>query len=87
MNQNPFLTPQDLNIDLEEDSTDFTEAEASSSIETTSLEDFQTHLKVVQGFSSGWKEAQLRRRQKILYCRLLGGGEDVVFKVDWLRSL
>lgn len=80
-------TLEELGVDLEEDSEDFTSEEASSSIETESSKDFADQ---VVGHLLSLDQAkptyELRRRAGILYCRLLiERAETRVFKLLWLQ--
>ena len=80
----PVLTPEDLGLELEEDSEDFTEEEAASATDTDSVEDFAS--KVKDFVSGGVPQFELRRRAGILYSRVsLQEGASRSFRVDWLR--
>jgi len=82
----PFLQPEDLGIDLEEDSPDLTDEEVSQAIETDSMDDF------VRRASDFVKEClpvepryERRIRSGILFCRILVGDHQRIFRTEWMR--
>lgn len=84
----PFLMPEDLGIDLEEDSEDFTDLEAGTAMETASMEDFVAKMMVfLRTLPEASPKYELRRRAGILYCRVLVEGTDAnrVFRLPWLQ--
>ncbi len=81
---NPAITPEDLGLELEEDSEDLTEVEVEGAIDTESESDFAN--KVVNFVSGGVPKFELRRRAGILYSRVsIQGGTSRTFRIDWLR--
>jgi hypothetical protein len=82
--QSPVLTPEDLGIDLEEDSPDVTEEEVAEAIDTDGAEDFAQKVLVLVG--NLVPDFELRRRAGILYSRVLYSGQGRLFRVDWLRK-
>jgi hypothetical protein len=74
---------------LDEDSSDFTEEEANSAIETTSEDDFVSkvvaHLsKLAEGGASDQIKYQRKKRSKINYEVVTFGGVRATFKLSWL---
>jgi len=83
----PFLTPEDLGIDLEEDSEGVTAEEVQGAIETYSLEDFVAKAKEAVLGSPGFEPVfSLKRKGGILYGRLTLGESPTYFKAEWLRK-
>ena len=82
----PALVPEDLGIDLDEDSSDFTEEEAKSAAETSSTDDFVMGAAAfIKQAGSGEPHYERRVRAGIFYCRILVAGQKRVFRTDWLR--
>lgn len=82
----PALTPEDLGIDLEEDSTDVTDEEVSAAVDTDGLQDLSAKI---QHFLGGQAPAsfELRRKAGILYSRVtLGSGQRRLFNIEWIRK-
>jgi hypothetical protein len=83
--QPPPLMLEDLGVDLEEDSPDFTSEEAEKSIDTEGLEDFIIKMKAFA--TSPVTHAELRRGGGIFYSRItLESGSQQSFKVEWIRK-
>lgn len=82
----PFMTPEDLGIDLEEDSPDLTEEETALAVETKSQDDFVEQAKAFIVSGTGTVRFEQRRRAGILYCRVNVGSQHRLFQVEWLRS-
>lgn len=83
----PFLTPEDLGIDIEVDSEDVTTEEVQGAIETDTLEDFVAKAKEVVLRSQGPEPVfSLKRKGGILYGRLALGENVTYFKAEWLRK-
>lgn len=84
----PILTPEDLGLDLEEDSPDVSEEDVSNAIETDTETDFQG--KVVQFITrqsvTGSVSFDLRRKGGILFCCMKVGDLRQFFRTEWLRS-
>lgn len=81
----PFLSLEDLGVELEEDSEDFTQEEAEAATDTESLEDFTK--KLLSSATSPVTKAELRRRSGILYSRItLEAGTTLAFKIEWIRK-
>lgn len=81
----PALVPEDLGIDLEEDSPDLTDEEVTEAVETSSMDDF---VRQAADFIKRVGEPphyDRRIKAGILYCRILVGGQRMVFRTDWLR--
>jgi hypothetical protein len=85
----PPLLPEDLGINLEEDSEDVTEGELAAAIETDSLQDFADKARVFAGSRPQGDEIgyALRRKGGILYCRLSCTGATQLFRLEWLRRM
>jgi hypothetical protein len=83
----PQLTPEDLGLTLEEDSSDVTEEEVQQAVETEGKEDYVR--KVVAYVKSidldAPVEIGLRRKGGILYCRVVVNGRSQLFYVEHLR--
>jgi hypothetical protein len=83
----PLLTPEDLGIELEEDSEGVTSEEVQDAIETKTLEDFVAKAKDVVLRSPEVEPVfSLKRKGGILYGRLILGEVFTYFQVDWLRK-
>lgn len=91
MKPQPFLVPEDLGIDLEEDSENFTEQEAALAVETESQDDFVAKsVAYIKECENAMPSYELLRRAGILYCRLYGYGAAnaerfELFRLPWLR--
>jgi len=84
----PAITPEDLGVDLEEDSEDFTEEERTLAVDTLNAEDFAAKLlqATKEANSIGVPKHELRRRAGILFSRVtFENGVKAVFRIDWLR--
>lgn len=83
----PVLTPEDLGIVLEEDSSDLTAEEAAGAVDTSSAEDLSTKVsEFVREAGSGVIHHELRRRAGILFSRIrYEDGPSRLFQVEWLR--
>ena len=77
---------QDLGIELDEDSTDFTAEEAESAVSTSSQVDFMGKAKEALAAKGAKARFQLRRRAGILYCRMSVEETSWVFRTDWLGT-
>lgn len=83
----PFLTPEDLGIDLEEDSTDITDEDVAGATDTDNESDFvqkATAFLVENNPPSGYG-VKMRRKGGILYVQYLVGGVKTLFKTEWMR--
>lgn len=87
--QGPLLALEDLGIDLEEDSTDLTEEEAASAIDTDDLEDLtaKTVRFIRESQVSGVPKFERRQRAGILFSRVsFEDGPKAVFRIEWMRK-
>jgi hypothetical protein len=82
----PALVPEDLGIDLEEDSLDVTDEEVTEAIETSSMDDFVRQASDFIKQVGEQPHYERRIKAGILYCRILVGGQRKVIRTDWLRS-
>jgi hypothetical protein len=85
----PFLTPEDLGIDIEVDSEDVTETEFLEAVETDSSGDFVVRAKrMVESLGGGPYSFELKRKGGILYSKMIynDGNNVTFFKVEWLRK-
>jgi len=83
----PFLAPEDLGIDLEEDSPDITSEDVRKAVETSSQEDFVTQVKtIVLRAPTKTPLFKLRRRGGVLFCCVTLGGKKTLFRMEWLRK-
>lgn len=87
MKPRPYLLPEDLGIDLEEDSQDFTEEQATSAIETETADEF-VHLvsEFVKEVGGGTPRYELKRRAGVLYSCVSVGDRRRTFRARWLKS-
>lgn len=83
----PFLAPEDLGIDLEEDSEDVTDEEVAEAVDTDDREAFvKAVTEFIRGVGPHQARVELRRKGGILYCRASVDSQRRLFKVDWLRK-
>ncbi len=83
------MTAEDLGIDLEEDSENFTQEEADKAEETLTQDEFVSKAGIfLRGYPGKQPHYELRRRAGILYCRVLVEGADAscVYQLPWLRT-
>lgn len=82
----PALVPEDLGIDLEEDSPDLTDEEVAEAIETSSMDEFvRSAAEFVKSVEGGEPHYDRRCKAGIFYCRVLVGSHRRIFRVEWLR--
>lgn len=82
----PILTPEDLGIDLEEDSTDVGDDEVLGAVDTDNLQDMTDKVKDFVGTQTA-PTFELRRKSGILYSRVsLGDGQRRLFNIEWVRK-
>lgn len=81
-------SPEDLGLNLEEDSPDLSEQEAESALGTEDEEDFakKVTLFLTEGASKTQPKYLLRRKSGILYCRVSRGETSRLFQMHWLRG-
>jgi hypothetical protein len=80
----PILSPEDLGIDLEEDSTDVGDDEVANATMTDDTQDFTE--KVVGFVGNQTPTFELRRKSGILFSRVsLDDGQRRLFNVEWMR--
>ena len=77
----PFLTPEDLGLELEEDSQDFTEEEARSSVEASSRLDYQQLILDFASRTYGPIRFELKRKAGKNYSRITSSGEKLVLNL------
>jgi hypothetical protein len=81
----PVLTPEDLGIDLEEDSADVGDDEVLGALYTAGIDDLTTQVKDFVGTQA--PSFELRRKSGILYSRVsLEDGQRRLFNVEWMRK-
>jgi hypothetical protein len=83
----PALVPEDLGIDLEEDSPDLTDEEVAGAVETNSMDDFvRLAADFVKEIGSGEPHYERRIKSGIFYCRIMVGTHHRIFRIEWVRS-
>jgi hypothetical protein len=81
----PILTPEDLGIDLEDDSADVGDDEVLGALYTDGIDDLTTQVKEFVGTKAPTFE--LRRKSGILYSRVsLEDGQRRLFNIEWMRK-
>jgi hypothetical protein len=80
----PILAPEDLGIDLEEDSSDVTDDEVSLAVDTDDYDDLRS--KVIDFVDSQAPTFQIRRKSGVLYSRVSAGEQSRLFNVEWIRK-
>jgi hypothetical protein len=84
----PQLTPEDLGINLEEDSPDVTDEEVQQAIETDNRADYVrkvvSYVKDIDPKAP--VEVGLRRKGGIYFCRVVVCGKSQLFYAEHLRS-
>jgi len=86
MKLQPALVPEDLGINIDEDSPDLTDDEVSTAVATSSMDDFVKQASDFVKEVGGKPHYDRRIKAGILYCRILVEGQQRVFRTDWLRS-
>jgi len=82
------LTPEDLGLNLEEDSAGVEDLDLSTVIETVDLDDLRAKIRVkVSALSPSRISNQLKRKGGILYCKVTCDENVSFFSIDWLRKL
>lgn len=81
----PFLTTDDLGIDLEEDSTDVSDEEVALALDTDTESDFSAKVIEFTRKHEGSSSFDLRRKGGILFCRVSIAAERQLFRMEWLR--
>ena len=81
----PFLTADDLGIDLEEDSVDVSDEEVAQAIDTEGEPEFSTKVVEFTRKHEGSPSFDLRRKGGILFCRVSVAAERQLFRMEWLR--
>jgi hypothetical protein len=80
----PILAPEDLGIDLEEDSSDVTDTEVNLAVDTDDYDDLKSKVAAFVGAQE--PTFQIRRKSGILYSRVsLADEQSRLFNVEWMR--
>lgn len=82
----PALVPEDLGIDLDEDSPDLTDEEIAEAIETSSMDEFVRYAKEFVVSAQGEPHYDRRCKGGIFFCRVLVGSQRRIFRIEWLRK-
>jgi hypothetical protein len=87
----PFLTLNDLGVELEGDSGDLLDEEVLSAVDTEDTSDFETQLTAYlleERESSNFEKPHYDRRVRtgIYYCRVSLGTTKKIFRLPWMRK-